>query len=132
MKYNLIKNNDGIDNATLITPWSFIHLFSGFVGILSINYFNINDYVGIILLIIIHTLYEAKDFYFSYLYKGPKTSISEWSSKNSIFNSLGDTLFFIIGIYLGRFVVPNTIELVIIFSMYVIISYVFVMNVNLK
>jgi len=27
MKYNLIKNNDGISNATFITPWSFIHLF---------------------------------------------------------------------------------------------------------
>lgn len=132
MKYNLIKNNDSVNNPTFITPWSFIHLFSGFVGILSINYFNIDDYIGIILLIIIHTFYEAKDFYFSYLYKGPKTSISEWSSNCSLFNSLGDTLFFIIGVYLGRFIVPNTIELVIILLLYFIISYIFTLNDNLR
>lgn len=132
MKYNIIKNGDAINNATFITPWSFIHLFSGFVGILFINYFHISEYIGIFLLIILHTFYEAKDFYFSYLYKGPETSISKWSSKNSLFNSLGDTVSFIIGIYLGRFIVPSKIELVIICLVYIIFYYIFIKNVHIK
>lgn len=125
MKYNFIKNGDSKYNATFITPWSFIHLYSGFFGIILTNYTKMDKKFSILFLVLIHTIYELKDLYFSYLYKGQKTKISEWSKKNSLFNSIGDTLFFILGIFIGINLKPNMKQLIVIILIFLILFCIF-------
>jgi hypothetical protein len=80
---------------------------------------------SILFLVLIHTIYELKDLYFSYLYKGAKTKISEWSKNNSLFNSIGDTLFFILGIFIGINLKPNMKQLIVIILIFLILFCIF-------
>jgi len=129
--YTLISNSDSKNNPVFITPWSLIHFLTGFVGIINSNYFNIDKEVSLIFLLLIHTLYEFKDYYFSYVYKGPKNIISEWSSSNSIFNIFGDTLFFIIGMVLSINININKNQLIIVNVFFILIFIILFTNKNL-
>ena len=86
--------NDGVDNPILITPFFIVHLLS---GIWLTSLFNtifpklkMNTVFWIVLFI--HTLYEIKDLYVSYVMKYITPS-----TNNRWLNSIGDTIAVILG-----------------------------------
>ena len=130
--YKLISNSDSKNNPVFITPWSLIHFLTGVVGIINSNYFNINKNVSLFFLFLIHTLYELKDYYFSYVYNGSKNIISEWASSNSIFNTIGDTLFFVLGMIISININVNKNQLIIVNVFFLLICLIFFTNKNLR
>lgn len=104
MIFHILGLTDSVNsnNNTLITPWSFIHFLSGGTLFAFIRYINnkfslkINEFQ---FMIIVHTIYEMKDFYKSYILK---ENTSYWSD-NTLFNSFGDTLCAIIGFYFYKY-----------------------------
>lgn len=99
----LLSASDTIDSNSFITPWTFIHFLTGYISAIGImKCFNASFKKTLIILLILHTIYEIKDLkcYFS---KKSNTKINcdklEWSN-NSLYNSIFDTIFFIFGILL--------------------------------
>ena len=129
---SFIRNGDSQGNPTFITPWSLIHFLTGVILMLNANYFNIDKEFSFSILVLVHTLYELKDFYFSYIYKGPKNLISEWANSNSLFNILGDTVFFILGVVTVFNQKLNKQNLIIANVCYVVIFMIFFLNKDLK
>ena len=104
MIFHILGLTDSVNsnNNTLITPWSFIHFLSGGTLFAFIRYINNNFSLKINqfqFMIIVHTIYEMKDFYKSYILK---ENTSYWSD-NTLFNSFGDTLCAIIGFYFYKY-----------------------------
>jgi hypothetical protein len=97
--------------SIFITPWSIAHFVSGYIT----QAFGINYLFGFIL----HTIYE-------YINYTNNTIKNKWSGqwigfkKDSIFNSIGDTLFFMLGMFVAK--KYNTIYLFIIIS---IVGFIF-------
>ena len=91
-----IGNNDAINNPTLFTPWTLIH-----VAVSSCIYSFLNIYLkhpnSMYITIILHSIYELKDFYYSYI----NIELTGRDS-NSWLNSIGDSLGCIAGIYLSH------------------------------
>ena len=88
-----IARKDTRKKPALFTPWSMSHFFSGIVLFLLCNMFtDIKN--SIILTLIIHTIYEIKDYYYSYIIK-----TTDRLTNNSVTNSIGDTICCILGIY---------------------------------
>jgi hypothetical protein len=84
-----ISRKDSREKPALFTPWSISHFFSGIVLFLFFNIFtDIKN--SIILTLIIHTIYEIKDYYYCYIIN---------TFNNSFTNSIGDTICCILGIY---------------------------------
>lgn len=120
------RKEDTVDKPTLFTFWSFVHIVSGIVlySVL-VKYFPENKY-NIFIAIILHTIYEIKDYLGSYKYKRedsmppfykkcvslinssvniflPKKTANHFRQglgRDSLLNSFGDTLAFCLGIYL--------------------------------
>ena len=95
MKTRIIHFFDNYKNHTLITPWSFIHFLFGIFFYLFISKFfkNVNVLNSFLLLLIIHTIYEINDHIYI---------VKFWKhSSNSLLNSVGDTVFSILGFYLA-------------------------------
>lgn len=92
---------DSKEIPVFIDECSILHFLFGYVGILNLNYFKINQVYSVLLLFVIHTIYEIKDYYFSYVYKGKQNLFTKKSAGNSLLNCIGDTLVFILGIILG-------------------------------
>lgn len=91
--------NDVKGNEALITPFALIHLLLSALLFKYLQFF-FNDAWSILLTFIIHTIYELKDYYVSYIKK---------RQFNSVINSLGDTLFCLIGIFICL-ITPINIE----------------------
>lgn len=99
----LLSASDTIDSNSFITPWTFIHFLTGYISAIGImKCFNASFKKTLIILLILHTIYEIKDLkcYFSKKLN-TKTNCDklEWSN-NSLYNSIFDTIFFIFGILL--------------------------------
>jgi hypothetical protein len=131
-EYKILGLDDAKNKAVLFTPWSIIHFLVGYVGMSYVNYFNINKDNGMIILFIIHTLYEIKDYFFSNVYKGPKFILSEWSSGNSVYNCFGDTIVFIMGMSLGINNKCSAASLIIITLILSMLFYLFETNENIQ
>jgi len=82
--YKFYNQKDNKSWPILFTPWSFIHMLSGIA--LEAVFRNYN--YSFIYTLIIHTIYEIKDFILTY------SSIDE---ENTLTNSIGDTIAMIIG-----------------------------------
>ena len=98
ISYKFIYLEDSVhSNNSFITPWSFIHFLSGgsiykFIHFINTKFhLKINEFQ---FMIIIHTIYEIKDFYKTYFLKDR----SYWGD-NTFFNSVGDTICAIVGYY---------------------------------
>jgi hypothetical protein len=129
---SFIRNGDSQGDPTFITPWSLIHFLTGVISMLNANYFNIDKEFSFSILLLVHTLYELKDFYFSYVYKGPKNSVSEWANSNSLLNMTSDTIFFILGTIVVFNEKLNKQLLIIANVCYVVIFMIFFLNKDLK
>ena len=97
--------SDSKKDVTLITPWSFIHSYSGFIFYLTLKYLypEFSLLKIFILLIIVHTIYEIKDLL---SYFNIKVSSEKWSD-NSYMNSIFDTIFALIGFFVAYYVNNN-------------------------
>ncbi len=90
-----IGNNDTTNNPTLFTPWTIVHIASSSSLYAFLTMF-INHKYSVYITIFLHSLYELKDYYYSYInikYIGRYL--------NSWLNSIGDTLGCFVGIYLS-------------------------------
>ena len=86
------------------------------------NNFNIDKIILTSVLFIIHTLYEIKDYYMNYIYKGPENKF--WSKDNSLYNSIGDTIIFILGMLFAidkKHTITSVICTLVIFTYFAII-----------
>ena len=112
MNIFFISNGDTINKPSCITPWSFIHLYSGFIFYLTMKLlFPKLTFINILISwIIIHTLYEIKDILYYFKIK----LASDYWGNNSIMNSLFDTIFALIGLYIGYIINSKSILLYII------------------
>ena len=123
--YKILGWDDSINNAVLFTPWSLIHFLSGYTGMNYVNYFKINKDLGVVILLIIHTIYEIKDWYFSYMYKGPQNAFTKWSSDNSLYNCFADTIVFILGVRAATNNDYSTNRLIITTFLFLLLVYLF-------
>ena len=105
MTISLISFEDTISNQSFITPWSFIHLLSGLVmQRYFMEYSNYSRRKRYIITIVLHTIYELKDIYRSYIVKDTNCELNpdcRWFD-NSILNSVGDTISCLIGQYIAE------------------------------
>ena len=109
--------DDSIESSAVITPWSLIHVLSGYViYVIAKRYIpGISFKEIIILCFVIHTLYEVKDlvcynddlFFALHGKKLIDTASHFWDHSNSLANSIGDTVFAFIGTALGPILAPR-------------------------
>lgn len=81
-------------NPTFIDWWFFIHFLAGFFAafVLSLLFPKTKRFTLYIVWLIIHTIYEMKDYYFCYI-APPKPKNEDLNERYNIaINSLGDTL----------------------------------------
>lgn len=145
------------DNQTthaLLTPWSFLHLLSGIVfTIISLSLYQTFSTVSLLITgLMIHTIYELKDYYYSHiaisrmkqLPHSIETQFNQFANDyaiskygkslfdyNSIWNGIGDTLVFIIGMILA-FVFMTHYPQQITISMIILLCsfYTFILYIN--
>jgi hypothetical protein len=77
-----------------ITPWSFIHFMWGVIYAIFMLSFQFNYKSVILIGFLIHSVYEFKDYHYSY---NRNDSTFKF---NSVRNILGDTISFLFGIYI--------------------------------
>jgi hypothetical protein len=96
MKYPLFASGDSIKDPAFITPFSTVHFFTSIeLAICCIYFFpNYSFYMIALLTLVLHTLYEIRDYYLAYV---KKDIVGDWNN-NSLFNSIGDTVICILGI----------------------------------
>lgn len=148
-----------------ISIWSMTHLLFGyFFFVILHNYFKISVTKTIIILVILHAIYEWKDFYVTYfIYDNDERKMNaaheivyensyyfRYLSKlgigagfhlppNNINNTIGDTLFQLLGIWIGYYFKNNisnstiqfAIWISIIYWLLVLIAYIQVISLNL-
>lgn len=120
----LISSIDSKERPCLITPWFFIHFLAG--GVLTSIFKNMgySDKEVFTAVLIVHTLYELKDYHYTYNYEEQR----EWHGNNSLLNSIGDTIACI----LGYLVFQNT-NFSLLFISYIFLHFIFVhFKVELK
>jgi len=86
--------DDTINDPCLVTPFFIIHLLAGIwlTSLLKTFFPSIKNVL--IWVVLLHTVYEIKDFYVSYILK-----YNTIYTNNSWCNSIGDTIAVIIGYY---------------------------------
>lgn len=93
----LFSLEDTIQKNALITPWSIVHLLTGYLfSVYGINVFKFSFNKAFLIGLILHTIYEIKDLSCYFINCDNK---SQWHN-NSWINSIKDTIFFIIGFFL--------------------------------
>lgn len=148
-----------------LSLWSLTHLLFGyFFFIILHNYFKLSIKKSIVILVIIHAIYEWKDFYVTYfIYDNDERKMNaahdiiyensyyfKYLSKlglgtgfhlppNNISNTIGDTIFQLIGIWLAYHfrnnisdtVIQMAIWISIIYWSLVLVAYIQVLSLNL-
>ena len=120
--------SDNVENSSLITPWSLIHLLFGLLLYLYLTYFfNTSTEKAFLILLIIHTIYEIKDlmYYFNIHEKD-----GYWAN-NSLINSIGDTVFAIIGFGIGMQIEEINLNLIVYLTLLYFTLILIVMNKKL-
>ena len=105
MMHDTLNKPKFIDSATLL------HFFLGIISYFILHiFFKLTFYKSLILYIILHTIYELKDVYYTYFkfyslrpIKSSNFLQFGYHSDNSFYNSIGDTVYTILGFYIGMF-----------------------------
>lgn len=101
VKTKFIGNSDNINTPTYITPWSYIHFLTGLNIFLVLKYIKvIPDIYNLIILFILHTIYECNDYINTYI-------LYDKYKRNTLVNSIGDTIFALLGWILGYVLFPR-------------------------
>ena len=102
--------SDSLKKPLPIDYFSILHILSGFISYVILHkYLKISIFKSFILFNIIHFIYEAKDYYYSYIknYNRNRPTTSEdifnlgYHANNSYINSIGDLLVGCLGFFLG-------------------------------
>jgi hypothetical protein len=88
----------------LFTPFSLVHLISGFYMALVFNYMGLTNLQSFISVNIIHLLYEMKDYYMMY-HNGNVEP--EGAYHNTLMNSIGDHISAVIGALIFYYIINN-------------------------
>jgi len=102
----LIAQFDDIDNKSLFTPYSIVHIYSSMIGYFILNFYVDNIIYKFLIILVIHTLYECKDYYLAYIKKYKTKKEDELAYKGSLTNSIGDSIASVIGIFIAIKVNP--------------------------
>ena len=110
----LICLSDSINKYAFITPWTFLHIFSGILfSLFTFEYTKLTARNSFIAYSFIHFLYECKDFYLTYIsdikFTNKNNLFGLFANNNTIINSIGDQIFGMIGWYIG-YKIFNKIE----------------------
>lgn len=115
--------SENVKSPAFITPWSLIHILSGmlFYSWMSLLFPYISIYALVIMWLLIHTVYEFKDWYVSYV---------QGKGNNSLWNSLGDELCGMLGFALGYLIIghPVNYQLLIIFTLGTLLLLTYFLN----
>lgn len=95
MNHFYVSNSDTVTTPSLFTPWSFVHFICGCYLYSFGEYFTNKVSYNFLIGILIHTIYELNSIHILY----SNNKISTWDN-NSIQNSIGDTISFILGFFL--------------------------------
>ena len=162
---NSHKRLEDYDEVYFYSLWSWTHLVFGFLFfIISYKYFKLSSLQTVIILLILHTIYEYKDYDVTYnIYNNNIEKINkgrqllrekQLQKKNllglqaegefhmppqSFINSIGDTVFFIIGLLIAYFVKdtigPNASAIILALSFFywidILISYIYIIDLGL-
>ena len=106
----LFSETDSMKTPSLFSMCSFSHFFWGFVFFIIMKYYNAKLSFNLILILffVIHTIYEIKDTlcYFGInLFNNKK--IDSYFMNNSYLNSIGDTIFGLLGVYIASLYLKN-------------------------
>jgi len=136
MKIKLFSNADSVKLNSFVTPWSYIHLLTGGMLYLYLKYIfkNISIIKSFIIIIIIHTIYEIIDLLYYFEITDSSTKIFNiHCGDNSLVNSIGDTLFAIIGFFIAIQIKEiNTYFLAFLTFIYLITIFIFKKYIELN
>ena len=90
---------DTINEPAITTLWTLGHYWIGIFFFFTFDLFIEKELLNFIIINIIHLCYELKDYYYTYLKSYDSSFMYYFSSQNTLINSIGDTIFFILGIY---------------------------------
>ena len=124
---NLFSNIDTYKDPKFMYIYSYGHLIFG-----TIAYFILHKilkytlYKSFIIWLVLHTIYEIKDYYHTYIKEytvrpNRSNKISGFfHSDNSLYNSIGDTVYTLIGFFIGVVIKDKLLQLMLltIFSIY--------------
>lgn len=92
----LFAVHDSVNKNALLTGFSFIHFLFGVYAAILMKYFKQSNLRIIVVVSIIHLLYEVKDYHLAY--NTDMLEINGWND-NSFANSIADQLCATIGIF---------------------------------
>lgn len=98
---------DNINEPVIITPWTINHYIIGLLLFFIFDLFVREELLNFIIINIIHLCYELKDYYYTYYKSYNSSFIYYFSSKNTLINSIGDTILFLLGIYTAYYLKYN-------------------------
>ena len=132
MTIKLLSMSDTIKSRSFITPWTFIHFLNGSLGYLYLKHIlQISKINSFIILFVLHTIYEIKDleYYYNKNKNKNKNIENDYYGNNSIINSVGDTIFFIIGFLIAAQIKKvNNCDILIFIFINIILAYLFYSN----
>ena len=101
-KIKVFFPKDSTDEPTLFTPWSLMHFGSGAYIYMYLTLYHKNTLLdNLIIMLVIHTIYELKDLYVTYFAHVPpgEVSLGGLVANSSLYNSIGDTISSVAGFY---------------------------------
>jgi hypothetical protein len=107
----LIGFNDTLETPLFITPWSLIHFLSGATLFFICRVFTKNLYIIFFVVFFLHSLYEFKDYYSTYINRirfKEDSYISSFFKNNTLENTIGDTVVCILGFMVAYIIMKYT------------------------
>ena len=94
---------NSVDNPLIHDQYTFIHFIDGFFFYMLLNYFYKYSFIkGFLIWFVLHSIYEIKDLYFSYIKPVAPNKIHYYGliSNNSWQNTISDTIYSMLGFIL--------------------------------
>ena len=107
----LVGYNDTLETPIFITPWSLIHFLTGLTLFFMCRVFTQNIYIIVFIILGIHSIYEFKDYYSTYINQirfKKDTYLSSFFKNNTLENTIGDTVVCMLGIIIAYILLKYT------------------------
>lgn len=98
MTINVFGIHDSWKDKRLLSPWTINHFWIGIQLSILFRFLSYTKLQTVIIVSILHVLYEAKDIYVTYLSNKYTSDENDIRLSDSWVNSIGDQIFFTIGI----------------------------------